>query len=578
MEPFKNPAFFYQLFQGIPEAAAVLDDHDRVITVNRRFETFFGYPCAAIRGRYINDLIVSDEQAREAEAYSRIVLSGTPLAVNAIRTHADGTPLEVSISARPIFLEGKQEALFVMYRDISDQVILLDSVDIHIWYLSGPDTYGAINDAHARFLGRSKGEIQHHPIETAAFRDGNREVFSSATEITEERWAPRADGARRLLKITKKPRFDREGRIKYVVCTARDTTEEREQENSLRLLSSMVERSADPMIRTDANHRITYLNPAAEKHLGWTTGEVRGKSPGIFNAEEQAQEIQQEILETIRSGQTYQGRLRNRRKDGSTFVAQIKISPITDRQGQIIGYVDIQHDVSADQEELETRDLLLKEVQHRVKNNLATVVSLLSLQATQQEDSSVTGALEDARRRIEAVLTVYESLHQESSSEEVRLSRYLEEIVRKLRDSFDSSLAFSFHWDQREITVDSSTAIALGMIVNELLTNAVKHAFPRQDQTQGTVDVFLETPEPGETHLLRVRNNGAPLPDHLEPGGAGSGLGLTLVQSLARKVRGALAIHREEDPCFAITFPAVLPGVSAAPTRASQQDAHHGPE
>ncbi|SIQ12875.1 PAS domain S-box-containing protein [Alkalispirochaeta americana] len=569
MEPFNNPAFFYQLFQGISEAAAVLDGQDRIITVNRRFESFYGYHRDAITGRYINDLIVPDAQAREAEAYSRIVLSGTPLSVNAIRRHADGTPLEVSISAQPIFLEGKQEALFVMYRDITDQVILLDSIDIHIWYLARPDTYGAVNDAHARFLGRSKGEIQHQPIEQPLFREGNREVFSSGTETTEERWAERADGARRLLKITKKPRFDREGRIKYVVCTARDTTEERDQENSLRLLSSMVERSADPMVRTDVNHRITYMNPAAETHFGWTTREVAGKSPAIFNAEEQAEAIQQEILETIKSGQTYQGRLRNRRKDGSTFMAHIKISPITDRQGEIIGFVDIQRDISADQEELETRDLLLKEVQHRVKNNLATVVSLLSLQATQQDDSSVTGALEDARRRIEAVLTVYESLHQNPSTETVHLPSYLEQIIQKLKESFASPLSFCFRWDEQDVIVDSSTAIALGMIVNELLTNAVKHAFPRQNQNNhtGAVEVSLETPPPGTRHLLRVSNNGDPLPDHLEPGGPGCGLGLTLVHSLAQKVRGVLSIHREEETSFSVAFPAQPPGTSQAPLR-----------
>ncbi|TVR65957.1 MAG: PAS domain S-box protein [Spirochaetaceae bacterium] len=567
MNSFDDPAFFHQLFHGIPEAITILDDQDRVIVVNRQFEKTFGYALEDIRGHRINDLVLPAEYLDEGIRYSRLVLSGTPLVnVTGTRRRADGSHVHVSITARPIFLEGRQAAILVMYRDISDQIILLDSIDTHIWYLKEPGMYGAVNQAHAEFYGFAKHDMQNRrmeeffgPEKAAPLEEHNRDVFERDQPATVERWTRRADGEIRLLKISKKPCREEAGQIRYVVCTAEDITELRRQENRLRLLSSMVEQSADPMIHFDSDYRISYMNPAAERQLGWTLDELRGEDPAIFNAEENSREVQEVILKAIMAGQVYEGRVRNRRKDGSVYVAQLRIAPIMDDQGEIIGFVDVKRDITAEQKELETKELLLREVQHRVKNNLATVVSLLTLQAGGVEDPVAVNALNDARRRIEAMLTVYEALHLTSHSGRIDLQTYLQDLIERLEETLHTPCPIEYLSDHEPTPIESSAAISLGMIVNELLTNAVKHAFPPDEPAREKwirVELAREERESGSpSYRIAVADNGVAIPDNIDLENEVASLGLTLVKSLVQKLRGDLVIERNGGTRCTVTVP-----------------------
>jgi PAS domain S-box-containing protein len=126
----------------------------------------------------------------------------------------------------------------------------------------------------------------------------------------------------------------------------RDITERKQAEKRLRSLTSMVEQSTDSIISTDTQFRITYMNPASEKLYGCSFDEVRGETPGIFNAEPNSDELQQAIYETISAGKTYTGEWLNKRKDGSTFYCQFKISPLFDESDNIIGYMGSQSDIT----------------------------------------------------------------------------------------------------------------------------------------------------------------------------------------------------------------------------------------
>lgn len=572
MKSFENPAFFHQLFHGIPEAVVILDEKDRVIVVNEQFETFFGYDRDAVRGHYINDLVVPVEYLEEGIRNSKLVLAGNPLInTTGIRRRADGTQVHVSITARPVYLEGRQAAIVVMYRDISDQIILLDSIDTHIWYLKDPGTYGAVNQAHTEFYGLSKQDMENRRMEeffgsemSAPLREHNRDVFERGMPTTVERWTRRADGEVRLLKIAKKPCYEKDGQIRYVVCTAEDITEIRQQENQLRLLSSMVEQSADPMVHFDSNYRITYMNPAAERQHGWTLEELKGRDPILFNAEEKGEEVQEEIRRTIMSGRIYEGRVRNRRKDGSVYVAQLRIAPIMNDQGEIIGFVDVKRDITEEQKELETKELLLREVQHRVKNNLATVVSLLTLQAGSIEDTTAVNALNDARRRIEATLTVYEALHLSSESGRIDLKAYLADLIVRLEETLHTPCPITFLCDERDAPIESNAAISLGMIVNELLTNAVKHAFPQEaaesekPPRESRIQVELrrvEADADSAAYHVAVADNGISIPEEIDIHTETGSLGLTLVQSLVEKLRGQVVVDREGGTRFTVIVP-----------------------
>jgi len=133
---------------------------------------------------------------------------------------------------------------------------------------------------------------------------------------------------------------------KYIMSTIRDISERRRAEEQLRFLSSITENTSDSIMVTDADFAITYVNKVGEHFFGYTLGELKGRTPELFNAEPMAAQIQKEIYKTVAAGETYQGESLNRRKDGSTFFCEYKVMPLKDEHGKIQAYFSVQRDVS----------------------------------------------------------------------------------------------------------------------------------------------------------------------------------------------------------------------------------------
>ncbi|MEF8847907.1 MAG: PAS domain S-box protein, partial [Candidatus Thermoplasmatota archaeon] len=133
---------------------------------------------------------------------------------------------------------------------------------------------------------------------------------------------------------------------KKILANVRDITERKQAEENLQRLSSMVRQASDGMICTDTDFQITYMNKATEEMFGYQLEEVVGETPGIFNAEPNGQEIQKKIYDTVSSGETYQDVFLNRRKDGSKFYCEMKISPLVDEDGKLHGYMSSLRDIT----------------------------------------------------------------------------------------------------------------------------------------------------------------------------------------------------------------------------------------
>ncbi len=128
--------------------------------------------------------------------------------------------------------------------------------------------------------------------------------------------------------------------------TVKQEIERKRSKEEVRRLSSMVMNSSEAIICTDEDFKINYVNHSAEKMFGYSLEELKGKTPGIFNAEMDSDKIQNEIYEKVSSGDTYKSIHLNQRKDGSTFYCEMKISPIENEEGEIRGYVSSQRDVT----------------------------------------------------------------------------------------------------------------------------------------------------------------------------------------------------------------------------------------
>jgi len=201
---------------------------------------------------------------------------------------------------------------------------------------------------------------------------------------------------------------------------------------------------------------------------------------------------------------------------------------------------------------LKEKELLLREIHHRVKNNLQIVSSLLRLQSRRIDDAKTVEILNDSRSRISAMSLIHESLYKPSSLSSVSLREYVLELTFKLFDFYgvDADL-IALVIDVEPITLNIDTATPCGLIINELVTNSLKYAFPAE--RSGAITITMKrTGESG--YLLQVGDNGVGLPPVLDIRQTQS-LGLQLVVNLVEKqLQGELEVRRDRGTTYVITF------------------------
>ncbi len=190
---------------------------------------------------------------------------------------------------------------------------------------------------------------------------------------------------------------------------------------------------------------------------------------------------------------------------------------------------------------LKDKDLLLREMHHRIKNNLSILISLLRLQSNEAENVAVERGLAEAQKRIFSMAKIHEQLYQTGNYLKVELSVYLDELVGEYRNSVNSELPIHFATSLIEIESPTSVAINLGLITIEVLNNAVKHAFDSANH-DNMVRVSLEGL--GNKHRLRIADNGRGF-DAEKLTGAKS-IGMSIIEDLVRQIDGTLDLYSDE--------------------------------
>jgi len=193
------------------------------------------------------------------------------------------------------------------------------------------------------------------------------------------------------------------------------------------------------------------------------------------------------------------------------------------------------------------KDVLLREVHHRVKNNLQIINSLLTLKALRSSDVSIREAFNDTLRRVTAMSLVHEALYQHEATSEIDFGRYLQALCDALVDSFGVAGRVSVTVAADGAPVHLDTAIPLGLIATEALGNALKHAFP--GGAAGHVVVTFRRPHGGQPGVLAVRDDGVGA-----PATPGNGTGLRLVQAIAKQVGGRVDIAGGQGTTFTLSY------------------------
>ncbi|MDF1697020.1 MAG: tetratricopeptide repeat protein [Saprospiraceae bacterium] len=214
--------------------------------------------------------------------------------------------------------------------------------------------------------------------------------------------------------------------------------------------------------------------------------------------------------------------------------------------------LEIEKQSSIIKESLEVKETLLKEIHHRVKNNLQIISSLLNLQSKKITDDSVLSSINEGKNRIEAMSLIHQNLYQTDILTSIDMEKYLHQLMNHLSRSFENeSQTIAYSIDADHVSFDIDTAIPIGLIVNELVSNAYKHAF--EGRQNGKIDIKIEADENNE-YLLSVSDDGIGISSDLDIKKSKS-LGLKLVNSLGTKqLKGDLNIENKNGSQIVIKF------------------------
>ncbi|HHS12641.1 MAG TPA: PAS domain S-box protein [bacterium] len=201
--------------------------------------------------------------------------------------------------------------------------------------------------------------------------------------------------------------------------------------------------------------------------------------------------------------------------------------------------------------DLRIKEAMLKEIHHRVKNNLTVISSLLNLQAGQiRNKKGAIDAFQESRNRIRSMALVHEKLYESEDFSEINMKSYIESMALELFLAYQAEAQIRLNLNINDISLDINTAIPCGLILNELITNSLKHAF--RGRKTGAIDILFNRKDINRCELI-VRDNGSGIPESVKVEHSGT-LGLKLIHILAEQIEGTISLYRKKGTRFQIQF------------------------
>lgn len=346
----------------------------------------------------------------------------------------------------------------------------------------------------------------------------------------------------------------------FVLAAIVDITDRKHAEEMIYLA---VEASPNGMVMTNYEGKIMMVNSTTEELFGYRREELLGQPIEILIPESHRAHhpsLRNNYLEYPSTRAMGHGRdLHGLHKSGKEFPVEVGLNPIQTPRGIMVlaSVIDITERKSQEEQlkaALKEKDLLLSEIHHRVKNNLQIIDSLLGMQSDMLDNNTAAiSVLKESQNRVKSMALIHQILYQSLDFSRVDFSGFIQSLVDNLSVSYaldTSRIVINIDTDQ-EVLLPIDISIPLGLILNELCTNAMKYAFT--ENRRGHIDISLKHQNQGQL-LVCISDDGVGIPDDFDIENTQS-LGLQLVQLLSEQISAELTIHRKNPTSFSLIVP-----------------------
>ncbi|TGK95531.1 PAS domain S-box protein [Leptospira brenneri] len=308
---------------------------------------------------------------------------------------------------------------------------------------------------------------------------------------------------------------------------------------------------------TDKNGSISYVNDRFCEISMYSREELIGNNHRLLNSGFHSPEFFDRMYHMIQNGYVWKGEIRNRSKAGSIYWVSATIVPLRSIDGSINRFFALHTLITRtiESEEkvtqlLQEKEILLQEVHHRIKNNLFSVYSLLKMQANFSNDEHLKEQFDEAAGRLRSMMALYDRLYRSQNPNAIDLKEYVPNLVREILATYPKNIVFEF-LPASGIIVKPEIANNLGIILNELICNSVKHSFRQVDY--GTIDVQIQQLE--DQIVFVYKDDGEPLPDTFSLENSDAGFGIKLMNLLVLQLRGKVNVTPGQRVQFELSFP-----------------------
>lgn len=444
-----------------------------------------------------------------------------------------------------------------------------------MYRMSLPDgTYEYLNPATQEVFGYSASDFLANPLLIKKiihpdfldyFEDKWAELMEGNVSPTYEYRIIAPDGFERWIFQSNKGVYDPQGNLIAIEGICRDVTNVKIMEESVREERDLAQkylRTAGVMFVTlTTDGKVTLINDKGCEILGYDQSEIIGKNWFEYFVPERVREEVKAVFNRLKAGEVelagYNENSVVTRSGEERLIAWNNIV-LTDDSWKISGILSSGMDITERkraEEQLKTalqeKETLLKEIHHRVKNNLQVVLSLLTLQGQGVRDEKIVAFLRECHGRVKSMALVHEYFHQSGDVAKINVKAYAGKLIDELLRAYGDTGRVRLNLDIRDLSLGMNDAIPSGLIINELVSNSLKYAFPKG--RSGRIDISMHHDE-NDTILLRVADDGIGLPKNMDVNKCQT-LGLHLVRIIAQEqLEGGIKWDTNGGTTFEIQF------------------------